>query len=260
MLQPADPAHNDRRTANQRGHVATSLAAAAVLFMLNCGSARAQSLGVLPVTIQLSPGQAAVSLTIVNQGSAATSVQVRAYAWSQSGPDGDEVLTSSSDVATSPPLATIGPAGTQIVRMVLRQLPQDKEATYRILIDQIPAPTQPGVVQVVLRLSIPVFAEPPANVVPRLAFHVERELERVFLVGVNEGKRHEKLRDIEVRTTTGATLKPEGNVSPYILAGATRRWVIADVAQLPAGSGTLRVSAQTDTGVLDQAVVDRATP
>ncbi len=240
--------------------IRTAPIAALFVCLLDSGTVQAQDLAVLPVTIELSPGQAAVSLTIANQGTAETSVQIRAFAWSQPNADGEDLLVPVTAVAASPPLATIPPAGTQIVRMLVRDPPQDTEATYRILVDQIPPPAEQGVVQVVLRLSIPVFAEPPGRLFPHLEFHVERDAGELYLVAVNDGKRHEKIHDIALTTDIGAKLTPEGNASPYILAGATRRWHIVDQSQLPAGAGTVRLTAQTEAGAVDQPVNVLAAP
>src|SRR5580704_6037551 len=129
----------------------------AILALFAGGTARAQSLMVLPVNVRMAPGQRTASVTVVNHGATEASIQIRAYAWTQ--PNGKEQLTLSDVVLVSPPIASIAPGGTQIVRLVLRQSPQDREATYRILLDQIPPPATPGTVRVVLRMSIPIFAQ-----------------------------------------------------------------------------------------------------
>ena len=68
-------------------------------------SAKAQALSVLPVNIQMAPGQGATTMTVMNHGESETSVQIRAYAWGQQ--DGDDQLTGSDAVMVSPPIATI---------------------------------------------------------------------------------------------------------------------------------------------------------
>ena len=214
----------------------------------------AQSLTVVPVNVELSPGQAAVSLTVVNQGAKDTSVQIRAYSWNQSGPGGADVLTESKDMVSSPPVTTIAPAAAQVIRMVLKQPPKGQEATYRVLVDQIPGPAQPGTVQIALRLSIPVFAEPDARATPRVKYHVERNGAEAYLVAMNEGGRHDTVRDITLKSSDGAIVKTENNASPYVLAGATRRWRIADAAHLPAAGSTLHLIAHADSGAIDEQV------
>jgi fimbrial chaperone protein len=217
-------------------------------------AARAQALSVLPVIIQMAPGQRAAALTLVNQGSVQSAVQIRTFVWSQ--PGGHDQLTPSDELLASPPLATIPPGGTQIVRLALRQPPQGHEATYRILIDQIPPPAEPGVVRVTLRLSLPIFAEGETRVAPHLQFHIERDAGQSYLVALNDGSRHETLRDITLTTSDGNKLTTEAHASPYVLAGATRRWRLDAQTPLPARGGTVHLSANADTstGVVDQAV------
>jgi len=231
------------------------VALTAALFVLMAGgTARAQSLTVLPVTVEMTPGQMAVSLTVINQGTSETSIQIRAYDWSQSGADGEDQLTASDALLASPPQALIAPATAQVVRLVLRRGPKDKESTYRILLDQIPAPAQPGVVQIALRMSIPIFAQPTGVAVPSVKYRVERDAGKMFLVAVNGGARHETIRDIVLKTADGKVVKTETDASPYVLAGATRRWRIVDQVGLPATGGTLHLTAHADAGAVDQPV------
>jgi fimbrial chaperone protein len=51
----------------------------------------------------------------------------------------------------------------------------------------------------------------------------------------------------------GKVLALESNVSPYILAGATRRWRITTPSVGPLRE-PLRLTARADTGAIDQAV------
>jgi fimbrial chaperone protein len=187
---------------------------------------------------------------VTNQGKSETAVQIRAYEWSQK--DGQDQLANTEGVVLSPPLATIAPGASQVVRLILRQTPQDHEATYRILIDQIPPPAEPGIVHIVLRLSIPIFAMPPTRAVSHVQFHVESEGDRVYLVGANDGQAHEAIRDIVLTTSDGRQLKEEPSALPYILAGTTRRWPIA--AQGSLATETLRLTAHATGNAIDEQV------
>jgi len=226
--------------------------AAFVFVLLTAMVAGAQALSVVPVNIFLSSGQKATSLTLANQGTSETAVQIRAYAWSQK--DGDDQLTATDEVVLSPPIATLAPGATQVVRLILRRPPQGREATYRILLDQIPPPAEPGVVHVVLRLSIPIFAQPAVRAVPDVQFHLERDADKIFLVGFNSGLLHAAIRNIELTASDGRKLKPDSSASPYVLSGATRRWQIAAQDAMPMTSEPLQLTAHGDTGAIDQQV------
>jgi fimbrial chaperone protein len=230
-----------------------AFAGAAVLGVFLAGNAAsAQTLTVLPVSIQMAPGQMATSLTLINQGDIETSVQIRAYAWSQK--DGRDDLTASTDVLTSPPIATIPAGATHVVRLVLRKPAVGQEAAYRILLDQIPAPAAPGTVRIVLRLSIPIFAEPTTRAVSHVQFHVERDGGQSYLVGVNDGGHHESIRNIVLTTSDGAALKTDNKMTPYVLAGATKRWSIDTSTKLPVSGGNLKLTAIADAGAVAEPV------
>ena len=239
--------------------IAAVRAPAAVILILLAGPiAGAQALSVLPVNVFLAPGQRAATLSITNQDRNQTAIQIRAYAWDQK--DGEDRLTASNEVVVSPPIAVIAAGATQIVRLILREEPQRQEATYRILVDQIPPPAQPGIVHVVLRLSIPIFAEPATPTVPNVQFHLERDAGQLFLVGINNGLRHDVIRGMVLRTSDGREFKEEPSASPYILAGATRRWRMVGKGSLPGPNEVLRLTAQANAGSIEQPVTVAAAP
>jgi len=231
--------------------VTRSLAAILLVFAIRL-AASGQTLSVLPVNVLMGPGQRASSLTVTNQGSTSTSIQIRAFSWNQ---DGDQdVLTPSDLVVVSPPIATLAPGASQVVRLILRESPPARESTYRIILDQIPPPAEPGVIHVVLRLSIPIFAQPMVRVNPDVKFHLENKNGQLFLVGINNGRRHLAVRQIELSTSDGRQLKTDGGASPYVLAGVTRHWKIdAQGSPLPLPN-QLQLKAQSDAGAIEEQV------
>ncbi len=228
-----------------RSVAAASGLAIILIVLLGYGLAGAQSLKVIPVNVLMSPGQRTATLTVINEGSAETAIQIRTYAWGQAG--GNDQLATSSEVIAGPPLASIAPGAAQIVRLVLRRMPEGPEATYRILLDQIPSVAVPGEVKIVLHMSIPIFAQPKSRTVSHVQFRVERDAGQVYLVGTNDSMRHEVIRDIVLSTSDGRKLKTALGADPYILAGATRRWLILVQGPQPLTNETLRMTARTRT-------------
>ena len=229
-----------------------TLAAISVLAFSSL-AANAQALFVVPVNLFLSPGQKATSLTVTNQGNSEIALQTRAFAWSQKEGEDDQ-LTAADNVVLSPPIVKMAPGATQVIRIILRQAPENREDTYRILMDQIPPPAEAGVVHMVLRLSIPIFAQPAIRASPDVQFHLEYKNGQIDLVGMNVGNLHEKIRDIVLSTSDGRKLKPESNASPYLLSGATRRWHFSIEKTQTAPSGAMQLTAHLDAGAIDEQV------
>ncbi len=230
----------------------------ALAFSFGGSIARGQALTVMPVHVQMAPGQKAATLSVTNAGTAETSIQIRAFGWTQ--PNGNDQLTATDAIVASPPIATIPPGATQIVRLVLRRASDAREDAYRILLDQIPPPAEQGTVHVVLRISIPIFAQPKTRAVSHLNFHLERSAQQEFLTATNDGVTHEVLHGLELGTNDGQTLVTTFSGSQYVLAGATRRWLItARNSSQPAGDN-LRVTASSLSGVIQQQVRNADSP
>lgn len=221
------------------------------------GPSFAQAIAVLPVNVRMDAGQAATALTIINKADVTTSYQVRGYTWSQ--PNGVDETDPTDSLMISPPLGTMAPGATQIVRLVLRKPTENQEETYRVFVDQIPPPAAGGTVRIALRLSIPVFAEPTTHVAPHIKWHAESGSPATYLVAVNDGNRHETVHKMSLALPDGTPVKIAVNASPYILAGATRKWPI----QLPrsAGPGTvLHLSMQGEVDTVDEQIPVSASP
>ncbi|HET7085768.1 MAG TPA: fimbria/pilus periplasmic chaperone [Rhizomicrobium sp.] len=232
------------------------IAAIAALAVLACGlGSRGQEanrgLSVVPVSFEMASGQMTAVLNLQNNTEHDVDFQVRAFAWGQ--PGGVDQLTPTDTLIASPPLGHMSVNAGQVVRLVLRRPAQGGEAAYRILLDQLPPPPQPGVVGLALRLSIPVFAQPKTRVAPRLSWSIQSGGGAHYLVAVNHGDRHDTIRDMVLSAAGGRPIALEANASPYVLPGATRRWRIASKDFAPSREG-LHLTARADTGPVDQPV------
>jgi fimbrial chaperone protein len=216
-----------------------------------CAQEVIQGLTVIPVTLELAPGQLTTVLTLENHTERETDFQVRPFGWDQL--DGADRLTATDLLLVSPPLGRIAVGAGQVVRLVLRTPADGRESAYRILLDQVPPPPAPGQVSFALRLSIPVFVEPAAKVAAHVRWSVQAEGGTPYLVAVNSGGRHAVVHGLALSEAGGRALALESNVSPYILAGATRRWRILATSFAPSREA-LRLTAQADGGAIDQAV------
>ena len=214
--------------------------------------AHAQAIEVTPSNVLIGPGQSAAAITVSNRGSRKTAIQVRAFAWSEDA-GGEDVLAPTGDLMASPPIASIEPGASQVVRLVLQKPARGREETYRILLDQLPPPKEAGVVHVLLRLSIPMFAQPEQRIAARLHWRIANSGGQSWLIVSNDGDRHLTLGAMTIRTADGRQLKVGVNSPPHVLVGSTHRWPIVAKTPLPINE-EVRLTANADIGTVDERI------
>jgi len=198
---------------------------------------QAATLQITPVTIELPPSAAAASMTLSNPGGRPIYGQVRTYRWTQE--NGTDVMTPTDALAASPPLLQIGANAEQLIRLVRtsRGTPAAEES-YRVLIDELPAPGTPvdNGVTIRLRYSVPVFVEPDAaQASPRLDWRVEPDGTGMRLAVDNRGGRRAQISAVRLVDARGVVHEVTRGLLGYALAGSTRRWPLklnADAAAL----------------------------
>jgi fimbrial chaperone protein len=240
-----------RRASPARGIAALAALAALASGQASHGQEAAEGLTVIPVSFEMTPGQMTAVLNVENHTGAEVDFQVRPFAWDQA--TGDDRLTPTDALMVSPPLGRIPVGGKQVVRLVLRKPAQGQEASYRILLDQVPPPPRPGVVNMALRLSIPVFAEPPTRPAANVQWSLQSEGGASYLVAVNHGGRHDAFRDMALTSADGRPIALESTVTPYVLPGATRRWRILAKSFAPTREA-LRLTARAGSGPVVQTI------
>ncbi|AOK05073.1 fimbria/pilus periplasmic chaperone [Burkholderia sp. AU28942] len=202
------------------------LRAFGALWAASAAVASAATLQITPVTLELPPSAAAAGITLANAGGRPIYGQVRTYRWTQE--NGDDVLTPTDALAASPPLLQIGANADQLIRLVRtgRGAPAAEES-FRVLIDELPAPGTPveNGITIRLRYSVPVFVEPDAATAPpRLDWRIERDAAGMRLAVDNHGGRRAQISAVRLVDTRGGVHELTRGLFGYALAGSTRRW------------------------------------
>ena len=218
-------------------------------------AAMAASLGISPVRVELSPATPTAALTLRNGGDEPTVVQVRAVAWSQNG--GEDVYEPTNEVIVSPPIFTVAAKGAQVVRVGLRRAPDARrELSYRIFLQEVPGPPQPGVtgVQMALRIGLPVFVKPVQPAKATLNWRIGREAGGALrVVAANPGEMHVQVIGFKLLGPSAAPDAPplaSHESGGYLLPSQSREWRIEPRPGLPVDTTRLRVLAHTDAGEL----------
>lgn len=247
---------NHQRVVNQAVH-ARQLFFLLVACLLTPFSVSAGSLSVTPIRIELSSAQRSVALTVRNGGDQSTVVQAQLVAWSQA--DNDDRLEPTTDILASPPIFTVAPGASQIVRIALRRAPDAaRERSYRVLVTEVPGKPQPESTgaQFALKISLPIFVDATgAKTSPQLEWSGSRTAKgELTLIAVNTGTKHIQVKAIEV-TKDGSD--PDARFAGlwYILPGQRRTVTIKPSDGHTIAADRVRIKAETDAGPLAADVV-----
>ena len=237
---------------------------ATVLMFMLC-AVQAGSFMIDPTRIELGPDQMSATLVLRNQDKEAIVIQADARHWRQQ--DGEDLLTPTRELLVTPPIVTIAPGAEQVLRVALRRpLDPRQEMNYRIFLQEIAPPPQPGFrgVQVALRISLPVFAKAGEGVQSKpiwSARYLAQE-HALRLVLENAGAAHLQLQDFALTQNQPQNQNQNQPQNPqalasrqssrYLLAGQRQEWVIALDPAVRLSGQKLQLKATTYAGPLEQ--------
>ena len=215
------------------------------------GAALAGAFQISPLRLTLSGAAPIAVMTVHNGGLQASVMQLNVMAWSQTATGDDYQPT--ADVLVTPPIFSIPPGGTQIVRLGLRRQPDARrELAYRLFLQEVPSADKESAIKVVLRFGIPIFLAPdgPAAL-PLLEWHIVAVSGGALRIeALNRGDAHAQMAGFAVHTVAGGAVLGEYRGTDYLLPEQTRQWTVRiDQAQPP---GTLlNIVGRTDAGAFD---------
>ncbi|ROL81544.1 molecular chaperone [Pseudomonas chlororaphis] len=225
--------------------------ACAVLAMALLGAVQARaasSVLIWPIDPVLEADQQASALWLENRGTETANLQIRVFAWSQSG--FEDQYQNQREVIGSPPVAKIAPGQRQLVRLTrTREVPPGQELAYRIIIDEIPLAQPPiaegegktaAAIRFQMRYSVPLFAygaglwskedstrqrDPKSAGVPELSWRKVAVDGRNYVEVRNQGAVHARLTDVALKQAGQTRPLVEGLLG-YVLPGAIMRWPV----------------------------------
>lgn len=211
--------------------------------------ARAGSLQVEPVLVDVTAPGAASTLTLRNEGATSINAQIRVFRWSLI--NGQEKLEPTNDVVASPPAVTVTPKGQYIARVVrVSKRPVSGEESYRLLVDELPDLSQQknGAVNLQMRYSIPVFFGAPNKKRPNVNWSIAVQGNKVILTARNNGDRRLRISALKLRDTNGRTISFGNGLAGYALGQSTKSWTAPGSVHGFATNGSASISAQSDIG------------
>lgn len=217
-------------------------------------SIEAGSYEVKPVRIELSARQLRVNMQIQNLDVDPTTIQAHIVSWNAKG--AEEILSDSDAILLNPPIFTIAAGRSQYLRLGLRHLlPDAKEGTYRLILEEVPAPFKPGFagLRTVLKMSIPIFVKPRVSA-PQLVWSLQQTSDQQLRLSVeNRGNAHVQIRKFAITGSGEAQPGFLQDTATYVLQNARKEWVIH--SEQLAAAGKLLLGGQTDIGDLHEDLV-----
>lgn len=182
--------------------------------------ADAAALRILPVRIEVAPDKQFCALSIANDDSNPTTVQIRGFGWTKD-VDGRDQLDPDTGPSINPAIVSIPGGETRLIRC---SLPVKKlgtrEESYRLVIDELPtAAVAPGTVRSLLRISIPVFRTPPKAVAAVGWALVTGADGKSRLSLANQGARHAQILAVRLRAVAPGDEPVKLTQAFYLLAG-----------------------------------------
>jgi len=205
----------------------------------------ATSLSVAPTRVELTPNARSGSITLENTGGTETTVQVETFAWTHG--TSVEALEPTRGLLAVPAVFVLPAGERQVIRVATREAASDVEATYRLLITEVPTedPNTAAGIRFALRLSLPVFITPAgAKAQPRWSW--QHGADGRSLEVENTGNAHLHIRRLTIHDKSTGRLLAEIDQPSYVLAAGRHSW--PDL--VPAGAGPVIVEAQTNLGDL----------
>ena len=228
---------------------AFTVAPLALGLVLGAGRARASGLNVSPVQVHLSPEAAKSLITLRNDGSEEVRYQVSAMLWDEDAKAGMK-LSPTEDIVVFPTLLQLKPGETKGLRVGPVVPFGAIEKTYRVFIEEMPAPQKAetrATVRVLTRIGIPVFLAPVKSFEDR---RVSAELGRssASVEVENTGNVHFRVDNVRLEGfgEGGAKLFEKQAPGWYILAAGHRRFELEIPRASCAQVRKLVVSVKTD--------------
>lgn len=201
-----------------------------------------------PVRIMLDKKKPTAAITLRNTGEHPVVVQAETLSWTQV--DGQNTYAPSRDLLVNPPIFTVQPGKTQVVRVGLdRPVDPRNELAYRLYLREVP-PTAAlafSGLRVALRIGLPVFVAPEAPIYPALQWRVRRTADGALGVeAVNAGNSHIQIIDLRLALPGNGRDVLTALPHAYLFPGQRGQWTLTPTH--PWHGDRVLLSATTDQG------------
>ncbi|MFL6579149.1 MAG: molecular chaperone [Burkholderiales bacterium] len=217
------------------------------LFAFTVAPAVAGLFSISPIRLDLDRHNKTDSITISSdEPEKKIQMQAKLMEWTQDA-KGNDIYVESNDLIFFPRIFAIDKLDQRVVRVGLKVPAPATEKAYRLFIEELPPPADPGKkgaqVLFVLRFGVPVFVRPDKEQLAGTIEGMEATPTAAVIIVRNTGNQNFQIQSLRVKS--GPAYEQE-IVGGYVLAGATKHVI----AQFPPDTcrklGKLQVVMTTD--------------
>ncbi|GKS68773.1 pilus assembly protein [Nitrosomonas sp. PY1] len=195
-------------------------------------------------------------MTVQNKTDKPSIIQLNVVSWQQT--MGEDYYLPTREILATPPIFTIPPGSSQIVRLGLQRQPENiQELAYRLFLQEVPqSSAREGEINIILRFGIPIFVAPDDNdahpLVEWRAVLVSPK--KIRLEAINSGNAHIQITNLTIseKEFSSSAIYQKGMF--YILPKQKRHWYLSLEKSWPLGT-RLKITAQTNTNQLDNEAI-----
>ncbi len=197
----------------------------AILWAVWSAQAAAGTLQVNPVLVAVDTDRRTASITVTNADPNRVTIRVHALSWRQ--PAGEDICEETSDVIVSPPIFSVAPGASQVIRVGLRN-PAAAHKAYRLIIEEVPEASPGAGIRIALRLNLPFFAMIQPGQDAALRWTAWREATGTWMLqAANAGTGYVRIDPAMATAATGLRFD-ETTYLGTVLPGALRRWSLGN--------------------------------
>jgi len=233
-------------------------AIAGLMFILAVQTpAVASNFSITPTTLELSGSVKSGAFSIVNGGTDTLNCQITVKEWGQD-PDGKDVYADAKDIVVFPKIMTVAPNEQRAVRIGVKGPPSQREKTYRLFAEEMPAQKKASDVDptgkisagltIAFRYAVPIFVKPLR---PQESAIIEKTGISKSAAGAvvrNTGNIHIKILSVTFRgkSADGKELFSQEVAGWYVLQGLSRSFETPVPREVCQRLSTIDVSAQAE--------------
>ncbi len=204
-----------------------------LVLLFLCAPAFGANIEVSPVKVFMDAKNRIEKLTIKNQGESEINLRVKVFRWRQGETGQDIYDEDTGDLIVVPKILRLKKGEEKIIRIGINNLPaMEKEASYRIYIEEIPQPESEkkgATLRLYMKIGIPVFIGPEKRA-PNIEIEAPPTIENkeLRLKVINKGNAHNIISRVLFtgKDFQGKEVFSRSVSGWYLLAGAKRVYTV----------------------------------